>query len=86
MFQLLLVCIVAWYRYPSDPITSVAKLETFLSFLDNENEEIILFGDKNCDLTKRIENQAVENPARHMSEVYDLFSLKHLIQEPTRVN
>ena len=33
-----------------------------------------------------IVNQPIENHARHMSEVYDLFSFKQLIQEPTRVS
>ena len=78
--------VLAWYRLPSDPIRTFEKLETALSFLDKEGKEIILLGDTNCDLTKRIENQPIENDGRHMSEVYDLLSFKQLIQEPTRVS
>ena len=78
--------VLAWYRPPSDPIRTFKKLENVLSFLDNEGKEIILLGDTNCDLTKMIANQPIENHARHMSEVYDLFSFKQPIQEPTRVS
>ena len=78
--------VLAWYRPPSDPIRTFEKLETALSFLDKEGKEIILLGNTNCDLTKRIENQPIENDGRHTSEVYDLFSFKQLIQEPTRVS
>ena len=78
--------VLAWYRPPSDPIRTFEKLENTLSFLDNEGKEISLLGDTNCDLTKMIENQPIENHARRMSELYDLFSLKQFIQEPTRVS
>ena len=50
------------------------------------SSSMILSGDANCDLTKMIANQPIENHARHMSEVYKLFSFKQLIQEPTRVS
>ena len=33
-----------------------------------------------------IANQPIENHARPMSAMYDLFSFKQLIQEPTRVS
>ena len=78
--------VLAWYTPPSDPIRTLEMLETALSFLDKEGKEIILLSDTNCDLTKRKENQPIENDGRHMSEVYDLFSFKQLIQEPTRVS
>ena len=78
--------VLARYRPPRDPIRTFEKLEIALSFLDKEGKEIILLGDTNCDLSKRIENQPIENDGRHMSEVYDLFSFKQLIQEPTRVS
>ena len=76
----------AWYRSPKDPIRVFENLEPVLSFLDNESKEVTLLGDTNCGLTKRIANQPIENHARQLSQVYDLFRFKQLIQEPTRIS
>ena len=62
--------VLAWYRLPSDPMTTFEKLDIVLSFIDKKGKEIILSGDTNCDLTKMIANRLVQNHARHMSEVY----------------
>ena len=78
--------VLACYRPPSDTIRTFEKLETALSFLDKEGKEVVLLGDTNCELTKRIENQPIENDLRHMSGVYDLFSFKQLVQEPTKIS
>ena len=77
--------VVSWYRPPSDPVDSFNKMEKVLSYLDREGKEIILLGDTNCDLTKRAPNQPADNNAKHISSLYELFSLKQLIEEPTRV-
>ena len=42
--------IIAWYRPPSDPISTFDKLEKVLQYLENDNKEIILIGDTNCNL------------------------------------
>ena len=76
---------VSWYRPPSDPVDSFNKMEKVLSYLDREGKEIILLGDTNCDLTKRAPYQPADNNAKHISSLYELFSLKQLIEEPTRV-
>ena len=77
--------IVAWYRPPNDPVDSFNKLEKALAFLDKEGKEIILLGDTNCDLAKKSTDQAPDNYAKHISSLYELFSFKQLIEEPTRV-
>ena len=64
---------------PSDPVESFKKLENILAFLDKEGKEIILIGDTNCDLSN-----SEDNNTKHMCELYNLFSLKQLIEEPTR--
>ena len=76
--------IVAWYRPPSDPVISFDLLEKVLSSLDSEQNEIILIGDTNCDFS----DKAIDSDynSMHLSNVYDLFSFKQLIQEPTREN
>ena len=77
--------VVAWYRPPSDPVDSFNKLENALAFLEKESKEIILLGDTNCDLAKKPIDQTPENNAKHISSLYELFSVKQLIEEPTRV-
>ena len=77
--------VLAWYRPPSDPVVSFDKLEKVLSFLDKEGKEIILLGDTNCDLTPKLAEQPIDNNSKHMLDLYELFSFKQLVQEPTRV-
>ena len=60
-------------------------MEKVLSYLDREGKETILLGDTNCDLTKRVPDQPAYNTTKHISILYDLLSLKQLIEEPTRV-
>ena len=77
--------VVAWYRPPNDPVDSFNKLEKALAFLDKEGKEIILLGDTNFDLAKKSTDQELDNNAKHISSLYELFSSKQLIEEPTRV-
>ena len=77
--------VVAWYRPPGGLVRTFEKLEKVLSFLDKEGKEIIFLEDTNCDLTKKIGDQPIGNDSRHMCNLYELFSLKQLIEEPTRV-
>ena len=77
--------IVSWYRPPSDPVGSFSKLEKVLSYLDEEGKEIILLGDTNCDLAITAPDFPPGNNYKHIGSLYELFSLKQLIEEPTRV-
>ena len=77
--------VIVWYRPPSGPVCSFNRLEHVLSYLDQEGKEIILVGDTNCDLTKTKADQPMDNDAKHLCNLYELFSLKQLIEEPTRV-
>ena len=76
--------LVAWYRPPSDPVESFNKLDQILSLLDKEEKEVILLGDTNCDLTVK-EGIALDSNAKHLTDIYDLFTYKQLITEPPRV-
>ena len=77
--------VLAWYRPPSDPVGTFDKLEKVLSFLDKEGKEAILLGDTNCDLTPKLAEQPLDNDSKHMLDLYELFSFKQLVEEPTRV-
>ena len=77
--------VLAWYRPPSDPVGTFDKLEKVLSFLDKEGKETILLGDTNCDLTPRLAEQHLDNDSKHMLGLYELFSFKQLVEEPSWV-
>ena len=76
---------VAWYRPPHDPVCTFQKSERVLSYLDKEGKEIILMGDINCDLSQELEGLSSDSNSRHLLNLYQLFSLKQIIKEPTRV-
>ena len=80
--------VAAWYRPPSDPIESFAKLEGNLEFFDRENKEVIFLVYTNCDmflLENSPENATNHvNAAVHMASIYDTFGLTQLIKDPTR--
>ena len=77
--------VLTWYRPPSSPVSSFDKLERILSYLDKEGKEIILLDDTNCNMpTKQVE-QFIDINTKHMNGLYELFSFKQLIKEPTRV-
>ena len=46
---------------------------------------MILLGDTNYDFAKKINHQFKDNDAKHMVNLYELFSLKQLVEEPTRI-
>ena len=46
---------------------------------------MILLGDTNCDFIGRSSDQLLDNNAKHMAGIYELFSFKQLDGEPTRV-
>ena len=76
--------VLAWYRPPSDPVSSFAKLENVILYLDREGKEIIFLGDTNCDLSIKQAEQSNDNQTRHLTCLYELFSLKQLVEEPSR--
>ena len=74
-----------WYRPPNDPVCTFHKFERVLSYLDKGNKEIILMGDINCDLSQECGRSPSDSNARHLLNLYQLFSLKQIIKEPIRV-
>ena len=76
--------IVAWYKPPNKGIDNYIKLERVLSCLDKEKKEMILLGETNCDLSTKLTNQFANCDTKRIRALYDLFSFKQLIVEPTR--
>ena len=71
--------------HPVTPFDSFDKLEKVLAYLDREGKEMLLIGDTNCDFTRRQNDQLIDNNAKHMANIYDLFCFKQLVEQPTRV-
>ena len=72
--------VTSWYRPPNSLIDLFSNIDSLLARLDSENVEHYLMGDMNCDLLSS------ENIyARALLNVTDIYGLKQLIDEPTRV-
>ena len=52
------VLISTWYRPPSAKIELFQKFENFLKLIDNEDKDIIIIGDLNCNFIEHTQNQA----------------------------
>ena len=76
--------VLAWYRPPSDTIETFDKMEKALSYLDTEGKELILLGDTNCDFGSKENGRLTDSNAKLLSNIYNIYSLKQLIEDPTR--
>ena len=76
--------VLAWYRPPSDTIETFDKMEKVLSYLDTEGKELILLGDTNCDFGSKEHGRLTDGNAKLLSNIYNIYSLKQLIEDPTR--
>ena len=73
--------ISTWYRPPNSNLDIFDEWALFLSKCDNENCELIIIGDFNCDVGK--------SPSDHQTQklqfICYLYQIDQLITEPTRV-
>ena len=74
-----LVC--AWYRPPNSNTNLLDDFEVFLHKCDLANQELIIMGDLNCDVSKT----PPESNTRKLQLLSLLYQLDQLISEPTRV-
>ena len=63
--------VTTWYRPPHSPVELFSHLDTLFGKLDSENIELFLMGDMNFNLA--------------LLNVTDIYGLKQLINEPTRI-
>ena len=71
--------IAAWYRPPNSSIELFSDFEKFLQLVDDENKEIIITGDLNCNLLEQTRSQVTSR----LLDVMDIFQLQQHIQTPT---
>ena len=73
--------IATWYRPPNSSIELFSDFEKFLQLVDDENKEIIITGDLNCNLLEQTRSQVTSR----LLDVMDIFQLQQHIQTPTRI-
>ena len=74
-----LVC--AWYRLPNSNTNLLDDSEVFLHKCDLANQELIIMGNLNCEVSKT----TPESNTRNLQLLSLLYQLDQLISEPTRV-
>ena len=76
------VLIPTWYCPPDSKIDLFDRFEKFIQEIDNENKEMIITGDFNCDMLSNDNN----NPnVMKLKDVIDIYQLQQHINNPTRV-
>ena len=71
------------YRPPNAPAEFFYCFETLIKQIDDENKEMYILGDINCNL---LQEKALFNvPTSKLNPIYELYQLSQLINEPTRV-
>lgn len=71
--------ISTWYRPPNSPIEIFQGFEEMIDKIDQTNLEYYLLGDMNCDMLSN------SYPSACLNNILDLYGLKQLITEPTRI-
>ena len=73
--------ISTWYRPPNSNLELFDEWALFLSKCDNENCELIIVGDFNCDVGK----SPPDHQTQKLQFICRLYQIDQLITEPTRV-
>ena len=71
------------YRPPSPPAEFFDHFQTLNKVIDNEDKEMYILGDLNCDTLKTDKDS--NTPAKRIRSLYELYQLSQLIDEPTRI-
>ena len=73
--------VIGCYRPPSSDVSFFSSLESIILKLDDEDKEILVIGDLNC-------NMAATTPdfyTKQLNSIIEVYQLQQLILEPTRV-
>ena len=71
------------YRPPSSLPTFFDDLEKLIKAIDNENKEMYILGDLNCNMLKTDKDANI--PTKKIKSLYELYQLTQMIDEATRV-
>ena len=67
------------YRPPNTPVEVFSKME-LIQLIDNENKEVYILGDWNCNLL-----EPTLLTAKKLQQILELYQLTQLINDPTRI-
>ena len=70
-----------WYRPPNSPSELFNEFEKVIDKIDAENKDLFLLGDLNCDFL----SGSTTYSTYPLTNVFDIYGLRQLITEPTRV-
>lgn len=73
--------ITSIYRPPNSRVDFMDNLENYLNELDEQDKELIITGDLNCDLS----TPDLQSHSRRLMDIFRLLQLKQLIVDPTRI-
>ena len=73
--------IATWYRPPNSSYDLFEKFEHFLKLVDDENIEIIIAGDLNCNFLESPKGQVTCK----LLDIMNTYQLQQHIEKPTRV-
>ena len=71
------------YRPPSASSDFFDLFEKLIKAIDNENKEMYVLGDLNCDMLKTDKDS--NTPTKKIKSLYELYQLSQLIDEATRI-
>ena len=75
------VLIASAYWPPNSQIEFLDKIEVLFQNLDNDNKELIIVGDLNCDFL----SNNLSNHTKRFNDIVNIFQLTQLINQPTRI-
>lgn len=75
------ILVTSIYRPPNSKVDFMDQLENYFHVLDEQNKELIITGDLNCDLSLSV----LQPHSRRLMDILELFQLKQLIVDPTRI-
>ena len=71
------------YRPPNAPFEFFESLEKLIKAIDDENKDMYILGDLNCDMLKT--NNDLNLPTKKNKSLYELYQLSQLIKQATRI-
>ena len=69
------------YRPPRSNANFIDELKNYLHTLDEQDKELILTGDLNCDLSLSV----LQSQSRQLLDILELFQMKQVIADATRI-
>ena len=71
------------YRPPNPPLEFFDNLEKLIKAIDDENKEMYILGDLNCDMLRK--DNEINTPTMTVKSLYEQYQLYQLIDQATRI-